>query len=280
MLAALAGRRHIESATPDLFKLADDADANERSAALAALGSTIAVGDLPVLIARAVDPGKPDEAQVALVALRIACGRMPDRDAATAHLVKALGTVQVPAKCKLIDVLVPLGGDKALKVVADAAKDANGDVRRAAYKALGQWTSTGAGPVLLDLVKRGDPELKIGATRAYNRIARQFSIPNDRRMAMFREIMALAQRDDERRLALDILKQIRTAEALSVAVGYLDQPALGDAAARVAVTMSGKMVDPADAEAVAAAMRRVLRTTKDKEVINKAREMLNRAGKK
>ena len=47
-------------------------------------------------------------------------------------------------------------------------------------------------------------------------------------MAMFREIMTLAQRDDERRLALDILKQIRTTESLSVAVAYLQQPNLSE----------------------------------------------------
>ena len=280
VLIELAGRRHIESATPTLLKLANGADSGVRSAALAALGSTIRVNDLPVLITRAIDPGKPAEAKAALAALRAACGRMSDRDASTAQVVAALATAQVPAKCKLIEILVAIGGDKPLKVVADAAKDSNGEVRRAAYKALGEWTSADAGPVLLALVKGGDPELKIGATRAYIRVARQFSIPNDERMAMFREIMTLAQRDDERRLALDILKQIRTAESLSLAIEYLDQPALSEAAARVAVTMSDKMINTPDAGAVAAAMQHVLRTAKNKDVVNKARALLNRAGKK
>ena len=63
----------------------------------------------------------------------------------TAHVVTALATAQVPAKCKLIEVLVTIGGDKALKVVRDAAKDSNADLRRAGYKALGEWHSADAG---------------------------------------------------------------------------------------------------------------------------------------
>ena len=214
-----------------------------------------------------------------VAALRAACGRMSDRDTSTAHVVTALATAQVPAKCKLIEVLVTIGGDKALKVVRDAAKDSNADLRRAGYKALGEWHSADAGAVLLGLVKNGDPELKVGATRAYIRVARQFSIPKDQRMAMFREIMTLAQRDDERRLALDILKQIRTTESLSVAVAYLQQPNLSNAAARVAVTLSGKMVDTPDTNAIAAAMQQVVQKAKNPDVVNKARALLNRAEK-
>ena len=194
-------------------------------------------------------------------------------------VLDAIARRQTPAKCMLLGVLVTIGGDKALKAVAAAAKDSNAEVRRAGYRALGEWTSADAGPEILDLVKRGDPELKIGALRAYIRVARQFVIPNGPRMAMFREIMTLAQRDDERRLALDILKQIRTTESLSVAVGYLDQPKLRAAAAAVAVTMSEKMVASQPAE-VAAAMKQVLRVAKNKDVVDKARGLLNRSGKK
>ena len=279
VLIDLAGRRHIETVTAVLLKLADDPDAKIRSAALTALGATIPVKDLAVLIARAVAQDKPEEAKAAEAALRAACTRMSDRDASTAKVLDAIARAQVPAKCTLLGVLVTIGGDKALKAVAAAAKDSDAEVRRAGYRALGEWTSADAGPEILSLVKSGDPELKIGALRAYIRVARQFDIPNGPRMAMFREIMTLAQRDDERRLALDILKQIRTTESLSIAVGYLDQPKLRDAAATVAVTMSEKMVASKPAE-VAAAMKQVLQVAKNKDVVDKARGLLNRAEKK
>lgn len=279
VLIDLAGRRHIETVTAVLLKLADDSDAKVRAAALTALGATIAVKELPVLIARAVVEDKPEEAKAAEAALRAACGRMSDRDASTAKLLDAIASAQVPAKCRLLGVLVTIGGDKALKAVAAAAKDSNVEVRRAGYRALGEWTTADAGPEILGLVKTGDPELKIGALRGYIRVARQFDIPNGPRMAMFREIMSLAQRDEERRLALDILKQIRTTESLAIAIGYLDQPKLRNAAANVAVTMSEKMVASKPAE-VAAAMKQVLKVVKNKDMVDKARGLLNRTGKK
>jgi HEAT repeat protein len=279
VLVELVGRRHIESVTPVLLKLADDPDANIRASALTALGATVPVNELPVLIARAIAQDKPEEAKAAEAALRSACTRMSDRDASTGKLLEAMASADVPAKCRLVGVLVSIGGDKALKAVVAASKDSNGEIRRAGYRALGEWTSADAGPDILGLVKSGDPELKIGALRAYIRVARQFDIPNGPRMAMFREIMTLAERDEERRLALDILKQIRTPESLSIAVGYLDQPSLRDAAAVVAVTMSEKMIAGKPDE-VAAAMKRVLETAKGKDVVDKARGLLNRTGKK
>ncbi len=279
VLIDLAGRRHIEAVTAVLLKLAGDPDAKVRAASLAALGATVPVKELPMLIRRAVATGKPDEAKIAQAALRAACTRMSDRDASVAKVLEAIAEAPVPAKCILMEVLVSIGGEKALKAVAAAAADSNVEVRRAGYRALGEWTSADAGPAILRLVKNGDPDLKIGALRAYIRVARQFAIPDDRRMAMFREIMTLTERDEERRLALDILKQIRTGESLSIAVGYLDQPALSDQAAKVAVTMSEKMVD-ADPADVAAAMNRVLRVAKNKDAVNQARGLLNRTGKK
>jgi HEAT repeat protein len=279
VLIDLAGRRHIENVAAVLLKLADDADTKVRAAALTALGETIAVKDLPVLIARAVAEDKPEEAKAAEAALRAACARMSDRNASTAVVLAAIASAQVPAKCTLLGVLVTIGGDKALQAVVAAAKDANAEVRRAGYRALGEWTSADAGPEILGLVKSGDPEFKTNALRAYIRIARQFDIPNAPRMAMFQEIMALAQRDDERKIALDILKQIRTPESLAVAIGYLDQPKLRDAAANVAVTMSEKMVASRPTE-VAAAMKQIIQATKNKSIADKARGLLNRTGKK
>ena len=279
VLIELVGRRHVEAVTAVLLKLADDPDSQVRAAALTALGATIPVEDLPLLITRAVAQDQPEEAKAAEAALRAACARMPDRDASTAQVLGAIARAEAPAKCTLLGVLVTIGGDKALRAVAAAAEDSRAEVRRAGYRALGGWTSADAGPEILRLVKSGDPELAGGALRAYIRIARQFDIPDGPRMTMFREIMSLARRDDERRLALDILKQICTTESLAIAVGYLDQPELCNAAAGVAVTMAEKMA-AANPTEVAAAMARVLQAAKNKELGDKARGLLNRTGKK
>ena len=130
------------------------------------MGATIPAKDLSILIARAMATDKPEEAQAAEAALRAACTRMSDRERRRRRCSTRSRRRQVPAKCTLLGVLVTIGGDKALKAVAAAAQDSNAEVRRAGYRALGEWTSVDAGPVLLKLVKTGDPELKTGALRA------------------------------------------------------------------------------------------------------------------
>ena len=100
VLIELVGRRHIETVTKVLLKLADDPDAQVRAAALTALGATISVQDLPFLTARAVAQDKPEEAQAAEAALRAACARMSDRDASAAKVLEAIAPAQVPAKCR------------------------------------------------------------------------------------------------------------------------------------------------------------------------------------
>ena len=276
-LIDLAGRRHIEAAASILLKLADDPDPSIRSAALSALGATISVQDLPLLIVRVADDNQPEEAQAAVVALHAACRRTSHGEAATVKVLEAIASAKSPAKSVLLGVLVTLGSEQGLKAVADAAKDAQPEIRRAGYRALGEWPTADAGPVLLDLVKTGDPSLKIGALRGYIRIARQFNIPDGPRMAMFREIMTLAERDDERRLALDILKQVRTAESLSTAAKYLDQPPLCDAAATVAITISEKLL-ASNPNEVAAAMKQVVQSAANKDLVEKARGLLSRTG--
>jgi hypothetical protein len=180
----------------------------------------------------------------------------------------------------VLDVLVGVGGPKALRAVSAAAKDAEPEVRDAAYRTLGKWTSADAGPELLLLAKASDDsKLQTRALRGYIRVARQFDIPDRQRLAMYREILGLAKRDEEKQLALDVLKQVISAESLGLAVENLDKPALQEAASRVAVSIAQKLVGSQPA-AVAKAMEKVLQTTKNNDLSAKATALLEQASKK
>jgi hypothetical protein len=125
----------------------------------------------------------------------------------------------------------------------------------------------------------GDARLQTRALRGYIRVTRQFSIPDPQRLAMYGEILALAKRDDEKRIALDVLKQVISAESLALAVENLDKPALWEAAAGVALAISQKLVSSQPA-AVATALEKVLQVTKNKDLSAKATALLERARKK
>ena len=92
---------------------------------------------------------------------------------------------------------------------------------------------------LLALAKSMPSEkLKIRALRGYLRLARQLNLPPERRMAMYREALALATRGEEKRLAVDVLQRIPTSDSLALAVGHFRDPAVSEAACVVIVAIA------------------------------------------
>ncbi len=167
VLIEMAGQRGIEAALPALMRAANDTDDQIRQAALGALGSTVGMRDLLVLIHRVVSPLWPQDAKAAEEALMAACTRMPDREACAEQLVAPMGQAAAAAKCSLLKVFGAIGGAKALQEAAAAARDANPEVQDTASRLLGQWMSADAAPVLLDLAKTpADEKYKTRACEA------------------------------------------------------------------------------------------------------------------
>ncbi|MCH5374165.1 MAG: HEAT repeat domain-containing protein [Planctomycetes bacterium] len=258
LLIQLAGLRGIESAVPALLKLADADDPAIRSAAIAALGLTINLKQLPALVDRLVAPKSSDVAATTREALVKALQRMPDRNAAAGELTRRMSAASTSAKVDLLGLLGVVGGDQALQAVASAAKDGSDEVQDAATRALGEWMSPDAAPVLLELAKTGSDKYKVRTLRGYIRIARQLDVPTDERIEMCRKTIAAAQRDDEKKLALEVLGRYPTAEGLKLAETLLD-------------------TYPA---AVAEAMATAAKNASDRELVQQARNLQRRAARK
>jgi HEAT repeat protein len=280
LLIELAGQRQIAAALPALLKAADDPDGQVRSAALTALGSTVGLGDLPVLIHRVVQPHEAQETKAAQEALSAACIRMADREACAEKLVAAMSRAPVAAKCRLLEILGAMGGAKALGAVGAAAKDASPEIQDAASRLLGEWMSVDAAPVLLDLAKTAtDAKYQTRALRGYLRIARQLDVPLDQRVAMCREASKLCQRDEERKLVLEVLSRYPSAAGLSLATPHLRSAGLKAAASGAAVSIAEKVIQ-SDPAAVAEAMRQVVDAGGDPGVTNRAKALLDQAARK
>jgi len=273
VLIQIAGERRIAAIVPILLKAADDPDAQVRVAAITALGPTIAFADLPMLIARATNPQKADEAKAAEVALRSACPRMANREACAEKLIAAMPQAPVAVKCAFLEILGAMGGAKALEAVGAAAKDATPEIQDVATRLLGDWMTADAAPALLEVAKTAaDAKYKIRALRGYLRIARQLAVPLTQRMAMCREASQLCQRDDERKLVIEVLRRYPCAEGLTLVVPHLQSPSLKAEAAKAAVTIAEKIAQKEPA-AVAEAMRAVIQSGADADVINRAKAL-------
>lgn len=248
LLIELVGLRRIE-AVAALLKAADDADPQVRSAALTALGETVGLGDLSVLVTPVVAPQHAEDTPAAQQALRAACVRMPDREACAAKLTAALPQAPLAAKGTLLEILSAMGGTQALQTIGAAAKDANPELQDAASRLLGEWMTVDAAPVLLGLAKTAtDAKYETRALRGYIRLARQFTMPEPQRAEMCRTALQAAKRDAERKLVLEVLERYPSIDALKLAVETAKVPSLKNDAAATSLAIAQKIGGSADVQ--------------------------------
>ncbi len=242
LLLELVGQRRID-AVPELLKAVEHADAAVRRAALVALGETISLPRLSVLIDQVVAPKFTGDAAAAQQALKAASVRMPDREACAAELSQALArTDVVQTKLALLEILGAMGGPQALQTIGAAAKNRNTELQDTSSRLLGEWMTADAAPVLLDLAATAPGEkYQVRALRGYIRIARQFVLPDAQRTEMCRSAWAAARQPAEQKLVLDVLKRYPSSEHLQLALEAAAVPEVKAEAVQAALEISQKL---------------------------------------
>ena len=242
LLIELVGQRRIE-ATPALLKALDHSDKAVRSAALTALGETVAPQELSVLISQVVAPKHPDDAAVAGKALKAASVRMPDREACAAELAAALDrTSSVPTKSSLLEILAAVGGTKALATVGRAAKSSDdrtsGRRQPSARRVDDRGRRAGAARSGEDGAGR---KFQVRALRGYIRIARQFVMSDERRAEMCQKALEAARQPAEQKLVLEVLKRYPSKEMLKLAIKAMRNAELKDEATAATLVIAQKL---------------------------------------
>ena len=246
VLIVLVGQRRIP-AVPALLKAAGDNDAAVRAAALTALGQTVELDNVSVLIERVVAPQHSEDRDPAAKALVAAAVRMPQRDACAEKLVSAMTKAAQSEKVTLLKTLGAMEGAVALKAIGNAAAGGDPELQDVASQLLGKWMTVDAAPVLMDLAKSDiDNKYKIRALRGFIRIVRQFDVPEKERVEMCRAAVAAAERDDEKKLVLEVLQRYPGVDAMQLAVQISKTPSLADAAKASAMAIAQKIGGSAD----------------------------------
>jgi HEAT repeat protein len=274
VLIELVGQRRI-NAVAELAKALRSSDESTRSAALAALGAAAGPNDLGLLIQEVSSAKNSADAELAAKALKTACVRMPDREATAEKLAAAMPASSNGNKARLIEILGAMGGPKALDTIAGAVKSGDDELQDAGTRALGEWMTPDAAPVLLEITKTAEPgKYRVRALRGYLRIARQQKLPDAERLTMCRQALALADRDEERALVLDALKRCPTAESIELASSLLDDKAVKQHAVETAVFIAEKIKDKNPAAAKAAA-EKALKADPNGKLADRARAITN-----
>jgi len=277
ILFELVAARRIAAAKPAVREALKSSDESIRLAAIAAFGQLADLDELDVLLERASNAAAGTEAAAAQAALRTAAQRMDDRERTAEVFAREVEQRDGETQTWLFDLLGQIGGPTALRTVVASAKSVDAATKDAATRVLGEWPNPDAADALLDIA-RNDREQKyrVRALRGFLRIARQLQLPEEERLEMYRTAMELATRDDERKLALDVLTRIPSSKTLALAVDKLDQAALKDTAADAAVKIAAKIItqQPND---VAGAMQKVLSSGVAGEPFSRAQQLLNQA---
>jgi HEAT repeat protein len=280
VLIELVGRRRITSAVSALRKAADEPDETVRAAAIQALGKTVSLEDLPVLMDRLVRPKSPQDKALVQEALKSACVRMPDRDACAVKLVESLARAPAEAKGSILDLFSAVGGAKALQAVSASAGDADEAIQDAAVRVLGEWRSEDAASALLGLVKGSEKEKdRARALRGFSNLIRRLGFPKEEKLALCKQALEIARSDEEKKTGLEALTGVPAPETLELLTPYLAVPALKEDACSAMATIAERIVR-LKADAARDAMKKVLENTKNEQLVQRAKSFLKQAGGK
>lgn len=246
LLIELVGQRRIE-ATAALLKALDHSDKVVRTAALTALGETVTLKNLSVLVTQVISPKHADYAAVAQQALKAASVRMPDRDACASELTTALDRAPSVTKGTLLEILADVGGAKALKTIGISAKSNDPLLQDVSSRLLGKWNNVEAAPVLFDLVKTAPEEkYQLRALRGYIGLARKFTMPDPERAEMCQKAFDASRQPAEQKLVLDVLKLHPSIEGLKLAIKSKHIPELKDDANQATLVIAQKLSGKGD----------------------------------
>jgi HEAT repeat protein len=271
VLIELAGQRRIADAADDLVKAVRHRDESIRRAAILALGETAGPKDLSVLIAQVVAAKSEADAETSGRALQAASIRMPDREATAVQLAAAMSQAESATKLRLLRILGAMGGPGALSAIAQATESDDAELQNIGTRLLGEWMTADAAPHLYKIAS-SDHAYKTRALRGYLRIARQLDIPDAQRLDMCRKALAIAERADERSLALEAMKRCPSAESIQLATSLVDDAELRQRAVETAISIGEKIKDT-DPEAAASAGQKALDARPPRELAERARAL-------
>jgi HEAT repeat protein len=273
----LIKERRIFSAYPLLKKYLIDPDTEVSKAAIDAIGQTAELADLPIILDLFIKAKTQADTDKILVVLKSACTRLP-QNAASEEVLKVLEKSPVPIKLNLLELLKEIGGSKAVSIVERFAWDDVAEVQNKATEVLGKWSS----PKDVELIAAAclklakESKYKSRGLRGYIRLARQFTMSEDRKLQICQETYDLATRDEDKILIFDVYVRNPSPKVLLVTAKYLDieNEKLRNKAAETAVAIGEKL--QVKSKDIADVMKKVIDQTKDENLKEKAKRVFDK----
>lgn len=234
------------------------------------------------------DPDKTDIPRLVKLLLRTELGRHRDEvertilivceklpaDADRSELVRAalIGT-DPSERPKYLPLFGRLGGAKSLETIRSALQDTDPAIQEAAVRALCNWPDATVADELLGLATDSQNRtFRVWALRAYIRVV---TLPSDRpeaeTLSMLQRALKLADRVDEKRLAIERASTIRLMDTVTWIAPYLDDPPLCQSACEALVELAHhRFLRHPNMDRFGPILEKVGRMTKDPAVAERA----------
>lgn len=280
VLIELAGQRRVSAMVPDLFKAAEDADADVRSAALKALGETVAMKDLGALSGLLSKAKSEDDLADVEAALDSACSRLPDKPGCVAPLTGGWDAKPTPVRCAILRVLGTVGSPTGLGPVLQSLYRDDAALKDTAFRVLSEWPEPSALPSLLTYARGTTNDTQ--RTLALRGIVRLLGTENQKivnSLDTYGELVRMAKRVDDRKLVLSGLGGMPDLAAAKLVEPFLAETAVRKEAEMALLGIAEKVGSKAPAEAKALASR-VQTETQDAATRDRAAQVLKRLEKR
>ena len=214
----------VTAALIDAVNGSDSGVAVEAARALGRIGGMKEHAALLKVVETTHDTDTRDAAKDAVINIGT---RLGDREAAAAPVLAALPSSSGASKAALLAILAGTGGDRALEELTRAANSQDAEVKQAAVSLLAEsWGDTRPLPTLQYVAKTSaDKSLRVESVRGYLRLVGQDErMPADQKVAKIALILPLAERPEEKRQALAVLRECRLPSSVEQAATLLDNP--------------------------------------------------------
>ncbi len=243
VLLEVAGQRRLQAALPTVVAAAQDTDPATRRLAvesLGALGTERQVADLVALLQKAGEGPERESIRKALTAI---CGR--SGVACVGALMPLVGQSDSALRMMGLHLLASVGGPDALAAVTKAVGDRDETVQDDAVGLLATWPNNWPEDIavaqpLLDLARSGKkPAHQVQGVRGYLQYVQETPKLNDgEKVAKVKDLLALIQRPEEKRLAIAALGSIPSVPTLELLGTLAGDPAIAEEACLAIVAVA------------------------------------------
>lgn len=246
LIHAIADRR-MSAAVPTLLEAATTSNDAVRIAALEALAFLAEPAHYPLLVEFLRAAESTEERVAALAALRRVGERIEDRDQCARLLAPVYDEAGTPLKLEVLDLLGVLGGNTALRLVANtAAQESNRRLRGRAIEVLAAWPDAAAIQHLFAVANSAaDTGSRVLALQGYLRL---LGLPTERPLSetarLHRLAIAVAKTPEDYGRILAGLARLPSVEALDTVEPFLaDEAVRADAVRAILAIGPGTVGD-------------------------------------